>query len=56
VGEGVCESKIDLGPGYRIYYAIHGETIVLLCGGDKSSQDEDIRRAKSFWQDYTEVR
>ena len=51
----MCESKIDLGPGYRVYYAIQGETIVLLCGGDKSSQDEDIRRAKSFWQDYREV-
>jgi putative addiction module killer protein len=52
VGEGVSESKIDLGPGYRIYYAIDGQMIVLLCGGDKSTQDEDIRRAKSFWEDY----
>jgi putative addiction module killer protein len=52
VGEGVCESRIDLGPGYRIYYGIDGEMIVLLCGGDKSTQDEDIRRAKSFWEDY----
>jgi len=52
VGEGVSESKIDLGPGYRIYYAIDGETIVLLCGGDKSTQNEDISRAKSFWEDY----
>jgi putative addiction module killer protein len=52
VGGGVRESKIDLGPGYRIYYATDGEMIVLLCGGDKSTQDEDIRRAKSFWEDY----
>ena len=52
VGEGVCESKIDLGPGYRIYYGIDGEMIVLLCGGDKSAQDKDIRRARSFWRDY----
>jgi putative addiction module killer protein len=56
VGEGVCESKIDLGPGYRIYYAIDGQMIVLLCGGDKSAQDEDIRRAKSFWEDYKEAK
>jgi putative addiction module killer protein len=52
VGEGVCESKIDLGPGYRVYYAIDGQIIVLLCGGDKSTQHEDIRRAKSFWAEY----
>jgi putative addiction module killer protein len=56
VGEGVSESKIDLGPGYRIYYAIDGQTIVLLCGGDKSTQDEDIRRAKRFWEDYKEAK
>lgn len=53
VGEGVCELKIDFGPGYRIYFAQIGTTIVLLlCGGDKSTQDEDICRAIEYWKDY----
>ncbi|MGH9600729.1 MAG: type II toxin-antitoxin system RelE/ParE family toxin [Terracidiphilus sp.] len=55
VGSGVVEMKIDFGPGYRVYYSQRGGvTILLLCGGDKSSQDEDIRRAKMFaaqWKD-----
>ncbi|WP_239537857.1 type II toxin-antitoxin system RelE/ParE family toxin [Dyella mobilis] len=43
---GISEMKIDCGPGYRIYYAIRGETLViLLCGGDKSSQQADIADA-----------
>jgi putative addiction module killer protein len=46
VGGGITEMKIDLGPGYRVYYTHRGKTIVLLlCGGDKSTQDKDIRRA-----------
>jgi len=56
VGEGVCESKIDFGPGYRIYYALDGQMIVLLCAGDKSSQDVDIRLAKSYWRHFKEVK
>ncbi len=49
VGEGVSEMKIDFGPGYRIYYKQTGKTIVLiLCGGDKSTQDKDIKRAKEI--------
>ena len=44
--EGVVELKIDLGPGYRIYFVERGETlIVLLAGGDKSTQDQDIELA-----------
>ena len=47
VGAGVVEMKIDFGPGYRVYYIQRGEVvIVLLCGGDKSTQDIDIQRAK----------
>ena len=53
VGEGVCELKIDYGPGYRVYFGIEGkEIVILLCGGDKSSQDPDIRRAKLLWKEY----
>jgi putative addiction module killer protein len=43
---GVCELKIDFGPGYRVYYTERGGVvIVLLAGGDKSSQDRDIKTA-----------
>jgi putative addiction module killer protein len=46
VGEGVSEMRIDYGPGYRVYYRQRGNVLViLLCGGDKSTQRSDIRRA-----------
>ena len=46
VGSGVCEMRIDYGPGYRVYYVQRGNAfILLLCGGDKSTQDKDIKRA-----------
>lgn len=49
VGEGVSELRVDYGPGYRIYIASSGRTIVvLLCGGDKKSQRRDIRLAKEL--------
>ena len=55
VGEGVCELKIDFGPGYRVYFGQFGSTTVLvLCGGDKSSQEQDIRKAKEYWKEYEE--
>ena len=53
VGEGVCELRIKYGPGYRVYFGQIGTTIVLLlCGGDKSTQVEDILKAKEYWTDY----
>lgn len=53
VGEGVCELKIDYGPGFRVYFGQIGSTIILLlCGGDKSTQEQDILRAKEYWRDY----
>ncbi len=53
LGSGVMELRIDYGQGYRIYFAQAGETIVLLlCGGDKSTQNQDIIRAKHYWVDF----
>ncbi len=49
VGDGVGEMRIDHGPGYRLYFVRRGEALLLLlCGGDKGSQDRDIRRAKQM--------
>ena len=53
VGEGVYELRFFFGPGYRVYFAEDGDTLVLLlCGGDKGSQDRDISAAQAYWQDY----
>lgn len=53
VGEGVCELRIHLRAGYRIYFGRDGNAVViLLCGGEKHSQDADIKRAKRYWKDY----
>lgn len=50
---GVCELRIDTGPGYRIYFARSGKTVVLLlCAGTKRSQDHDIERATLYWLDW----
>ena len=49
VGEGVMEMRIDYGPGYRVYYVPRGaEIVILLCGGDKRTQQQDIKRAQSL--------
>ncbi len=47
------ELIFDYGPGYRVYFAKEGsKVVILLCGGDKGSQDRDIQKAKRYWQDY----
>lgn len=52
VGQGVSELRINYGPGYRIYYLHHGDQVVLLLtGGDKSTQDADIRKAHQIAAD-----
>ncbi|MBI1921191.1 MAG: type II toxin-antitoxin system RelE/ParE family toxin [Geobacter sp.] len=56
VGDGVSELKIDHGPGYRVYFAMSGKTVVLLLiGGDKSSQQSDINTAKGYWKHQKEA-
>lgn len=53
VGSGVWELRIDFGPGYRVYYGEQGhEIVLLLMGGDKGTQQKDIRKAQEFWADY----
>lgn len=52
VGDGVWELRVDWGAGYRVYYAIEGKRVVLLCdGGDKRTQTEDIARAIGRWNE-----
>jgi putative addiction module killer protein len=52
-GSGVSEMRIDYGPGYRVYYAQRGEVLILLlCGGDKRTQDADIKRAIASAKDW----
>jgi len=51
VGEGVSELRIDYGPGYRVYFLQRGQTLViLLAGGDKHTQDQDIIKARELAQ------
>ncbi len=53
IGEGLSELRIHYGPGYRVYYGKEEQNAyLLLCGGDKSTQSKDIRRAKAYWQDH----
>lgn len=53
VGKGVSELRIDTGPGYRVYYTTKSdEIILLLAGGDKSTQTRDIEKALALWEDW----
>lgn len=53
VGGGVFELKLDFGPGYRVYYGLEGEKIVLLLlGGSKKGQQADINKAQTYLKDY----
>lgn len=55
VGDGIRELKISEGKGYRVYYAWHGSKIVLLlCGGNKSTQKADIENAMTYWRNYND--
>jgi putative addiction module killer protein len=54
VGEGISELRIHYGPGYRIYFRRKGDVIiVLLCGGDKSTQSRNIETAKRVWAEWS---
>ncbi len=56
VGEGIYELRLHFGPGIRIYFGVESNRIiVVLCGGDKSSQQRDIERAKFYWLEYKET-
>jgi len=55
VGQGISEMRIHHGPGYRVYFQKQGDTIiVLLCGGDKSTQAKDIKTAKRLANEWSE--
>ena len=55
VGTGVFELRIHYGPGYRVYYAFSGNQIILLLlGGDKTTQDQDISTATAYWKRHQE--
>lgn len=57
VGSGISELRIDCGPGYRVYYLREGDRLILLlCGGDKSSQDNDIKDAQRIAKDWKEAK
>jgi putative addiction module killer protein len=57
ISGGVWELRIDYGPGYRVYYAQSGvATLLILCGGDKTTQTVDIRQAQTYWAEYQQRR
>lgn len=53
LGDGLFEIRINVGPGYRVYFGQKkSRTILLIVGGDKSSQSKDIKRARMYWRSY----
>jgi len=53
LGGGVYEARINYAKGYRIYYGIdQGKVVLILCAGEKSTQKEDVEKAKEYWRDY----
>lgn len=57
VGNGVSEMRVDVGAGYRLYYARSGKLVyLLLIGGDKKTQKKDIKRAKDLWNEIKKER
>ncbi len=53
IGDGLSELRIHYGPGYRVYFGKEGQQIyLLLCGGDKSTQSKDIKKAKAYWKSH----
>ena len=55
VGQGISELRVDYGPGYRVYFVRAGEIVILLlCGGDKRTQERDIKLAKALAKAHTE--
>jgi putative addiction module killer protein len=53
IGEGLSELRLFFGPGYRVYFGEDaGNIVVILCGGDKSSQSRDVEEAKAYWKEY----
>ena len=56
MGGGVFELRLHFGPGHRIYFGqIENTLVLLLCGGDKKSQQRDIETAKTYWREYKET-
>ena len=57
LGDGLFELRFHFGPGYRIYFGeVKQIIILLLAGGDKNSQEKDIKKAKEFWKEYWSVK
>ena len=53
LGDGIYELRLFFGPGYRLYFAKEKQAVILLlCGGDKSSQTQDIKKARAYWQEH----